>query len=724
MKTLLVLAKESGLAAAVRAALDPDRYRVISQEEVWPAEDVLRDGAFDACLFDAEHVAIRPIRVLEKIRERMPRCPILVFTGTRQWEWEEEAYLLGIAHVLTKPVRAKLLNALLDRLWQHLARGGRSSAEGGAARGEGRGWLPGAAPASSLAPPAQLRTLEVLRDFSAILSHSLDARALLEDFLNLLRRLLGVNRAAIFLRSPPRMLAEVLYSAEDRSLRAACATGLRASLLEHFELSLEAGIGGFVHRHGRILVYGSPEAAGDPEVEKEFELLGVRVAIPILDREACLGVAVFDGRLTGEPISHEELGLVFHLLEALGLAIRNGWLHDQLATSHGLMADVLQQLSSACIVVSRDLTVLHANPAAKQFFPPREGRHLPLTFSDLPQALGAKVFEVLKTGVAHPPAKFHPPDKPGATFLVAVTPFTRRGSSGPDAALLLVEDFTQIEHAQRLELEASRSRLTEATSRRLAHVIGNCLVPLSTHQQLLDAKWDDGEFRATLKSALDDGVRRLTRLSDQFYFLSGDTIGRQEPLRLDQLLKEAFTEAASHYPEKNAELKGDLGGAVQLSGDRAALRRALAELILNALQANSLTPKVEISTRQELDAQGREWVRIEIQDPGTGFSAEAVEHGAEPFWGTKQNGLGLGLTVARKVIEAHEGELLVGPPERTGRVTVRLPLAPAGAPAEARGQRNSNGHDEDEPPIGADAREPAQTPGRQVRQPERGKAGR
>jgi signal transduction histidine kinase len=724
MKTLLVLAKESGLAAAVRAALDPDRYRVVSQEEVWPAEDVLRDGAFDACLFDAEHVAIRPIRVLEKIRERMPQCPILVFTGTRQWEWEEEAYLLGIVHVLTKPVRAKLLNTLLDRLWLHPARGGRALASGPTARAEGRGTFPAVLPASSLTPPAQLRTLEVLRDFSAILSHSLDARALLEDFLNLLRRLLGINRAAIFLRSPPRTLTEVLYSAEDRSLRAACATGLRASLLEHFELSLEAGIGGFVHRHGRILVHGSLEAAGDPEVEKEFELLGVRVAIPILDREACIGVAVFDGRLTGEPISHEELALVFHLLEALGLAIRNGWLHDQLATSHGLMADVLHQLSSACIVVSRELTVLHANPAAKQFFPPREGRHLPLTFPDLPQALGAKVFEVLKTGVPQAPSKFQPPDKPGATYLVAVTPFTRRGASGPDAALLLVEDFTQIEHAQRLELEASRSRLTEATSRRLAHVIGNCLVPLSTHQQLLDAKWDDGEFRATLKSALDDGVRRLTRLSDQFYFLSGDTIGRQEPVRVDQLLKEAFNEAAIHYPEKNAELKGDFGQAVQLWGDRAALRRALAELILNALQANSLTPKVEVNTRSELDAQGREWVRIEIQDLGSGFTPEAVERGTEPFWGTKQNGLGLGLTVARKVIEAHEGELAVGPSERPGRVVVRLPLAPAAAPADARGQRRFNGHEEDEAPVGSDGREPAESAGLQGRRSERGKTGR
>jgi hypothetical protein len=37
----------------------------------------------------------------------MPDCPIIVFAGERQTEWEEEAYLRGVSHVLNKPVRAR-----------------------------------------------------------------------------------------------------------------------------------------------------------------------------------------------------------------------------------------------------------------------------------------------------------------------------------------------------------------------------------------------------------------------------------------------------------------------------------------------------------------------------------------------------------------------------------------------------------------------------------------
>ena len=90
--------------------------------------------------------------------------------------------------------------------------------------------------------------------------------------------------------------------------------------------------------------------------------------MPILDRETVLGVAVFDGRITGEPLVNSELELIFHLLEQLGLAIKNIWLHDQLASNHEMMADILRELSSACVVVSRDLAILHANKTARRYF--------------------------------------------------------------------------------------------------------------------------------------------------------------------------------------------------------------------------------------------------------------------------------------------------------------------------------------------------------------------
>src|SRR5437867_2434567 len=116
MKTLLVLASHPELAEAVRAALNPERYRVLHRLNLEEAEPLLT-GKLDACLLDLELAQVQAIWMIEKLRRVLPKCPLLVYAGAKPWEWEEEAYFHGVTHVLSKPVRGRLLNTLLERLW-------------------------------------------------------------------------------------------------------------------------------------------------------------------------------------------------------------------------------------------------------------------------------------------------------------------------------------------------------------------------------------------------------------------------------------------------------------------------------------------------------------------------------------------------------------------------------------------------------------------------------
>jgi nitrogen-specific signal transduction histidine kinase/DNA-binding NarL/FixJ family response regulator len=650
MKTLLVLAEHPDFAEAIRAGINPEHYRVIARTDLAEAEPLLEHGLAEACIVDVELTGVQGIWFLEKLHRKAPRCPVILYAGAKQSEWEEEAYLQGVTHVLTKPVRGRMLTALLDRLW-----------------------LPPAAirptqPAfPSLPPetvksaemgttPAATQTLGVLRDFSAILTHSLNAEGMLKQFLLLLREILSINRAAIFLRQPLAGFGNAPVVAESRRLRAACAIGLSPGLLQHFELSFEAGIGGHIFRLG---------------------LLGAQVAVPILDRETVLGVAVFDGRITGEPLVNSELELIFHLLEQLGLAVKNIWLHDQLACNHQMMADILRELSSACVVVSRDLAILHANKSARKYFCRAERRGGDLEFSDLPKILGAKVYQVLKTGAAISSFKYEPEDSPGTVYNINIVPFQRPQAGSPASALLMAEDLTQSEQLQRLEIEAANLRLVKTMADRLMHEIGNALVPLSTHQQLLAARWKDPEFRTTLSEALAGGVDRVNRLINQMRFLARDALFSQEPSPLAELLEEAYQEASKHLPAKVAPLKYDPPSKpITLPGDRMALKHALAEVMLNALQANLADAKIGILVRTESSGNGLQVLQLEVQDNGGGFTPDAAKKAFVPFFTTRTVGLGLGLTVARKIIETHRGRLEIVAPKsgQNGVVRISLPL--------------------------------------------------
>src|SRR5258708_33475995 len=99
----------------------------------------------------------------------------------------------------------------------------------------------------------------------------------------MLREIVSVTRAGFCLRVPATPSEEATSVRETRRLRAAASVGISAGLLEHFELSLDAGIGGHLFRLGRIMRRNSEEARTDPETRKEFELLGGQVAVPILD---------------------------------------------------------------------------------------------------------------------------------------------------------------------------------------------------------------------------------------------------------------------------------------------------------------------------------------------------------------------------------------------------------------------------------------------------------
>lgn len=671
MRTLLVLGEHPDLAEAIRAGTNPEHYRVLEGANLDEAEPFLAHGLAEACIVDFELTGVQGIWLLEKLRRKAPRCPIIIYAGAKQPEWEEEAYLQGATHILTKPVRGRLLVALLDRLWPAPAK----------ARPIPRAAPPSmpaaAMPADKGAATGTVQTLGILRNFSGILTHSLNTEGMLKQFLQLLREILGINRAAIFLRQPLAAFGNAPAMTESRRLHAAASLGLSSGLLQHFELSFEGGIGGHLHRLGRILRRSGEVARNDPETQNEFELLGAQVAVPILDRDTVLGAAVFDGRITGESLVNAELELIFHFLEQLGLAIKNIWLHDQLASNHEMMAEILRELSSACVVVSRDLTILHANKTACRYFSRAARRSGELEFSDLPQPLSAKIYQVLRTGSAISSFKYERDDSPRTVYRVNIVPFQRQQASLPASALLMAEDLTQSEQLQHLEIEAAKLRLVKTMADRLTHEVGNAMVPLSTHQQLLMDKWKDPEFRASLNVAMADGVSRVTRLLNQMRFLSRDTLGSQEAFPLAPLIKEAYQEACKYLPAKAAQLKHDHGSTpIILTGDRPALRHALAEVMLNALQANPGNPGVEVRSRMEFSGNGLQGLQIAVHDNGTGFTPDAARGATAPFFTTRQVGLGLGLTVSRKIIETHHGTLEVVGPEsgQAGFVRIFLPL--------------------------------------------------
>jgi len=169
----------------------------------------------------------------------------------------------------------------------------------------------------------------------------------------------------------------------------------------------------------------------------------------------------------------------------------------------------------------------------------------------------------------------------------------------------------------------------------------------------------------------------VSRLVSQMRFLAREGNIEQETVSVGELVTESYNEARKHLPAENAQLQLEDGGKpIVITGDRAALKHALSEIFLNALQANPKEAKIVVRLKTVADGEGKQNLEIEVQDNGAGFTAEAAEKVPAPFFTTRAVGLGLGLTVSEKIIETHDGTLEIVPPQsgQPGIVRVLLPV--------------------------------------------------
>jgi two-component system sensor kinase FixL len=94
-------------------------------------------------------------------------------------------------------------------------------------------------------------------------------------------------------------------------------------------------------------------------------------------------------------------------------------------------------------------------------------------------------------------------------------------------------------------------------------------------------------------------------------------------------------------------------------GDKVQLQQVLLNLLLNAFDAMKDCPANEREVVIEAGQNGRRMVEVAVRDHGTGLTSDKLEKIFQPFYTTKRDGLGMGLSICRSIIEAHGGRLWV-----------------------------------------------------------------
>ena len=174
------------------------------------------------------------------------------------------------------------------------------------------------------------------------------------------------------------------------------------------------------------------------------------------------------------------------------------------------------------------------------------------------------------------------------------------------------------------------------------------------------------EAREALASIVYDG-KRAGDVIERMRALIKKAPPRKDGLDINDVILGVCALIRGELAKNGVSLRTQLADGLPLTqGDRVQLQQVMLNLIMNAIEAMSAVShgSRELLIGTSTDASGA--VRITVQDSGPGLNPETFDRLFDPFYTTKANGMGMGLSICRSIVEAHDGRIWASPTAGSG----------------------------------------------------------
>lgn len=234
------------------------------------------------------------------------------------------------------------------------------------------------------------------------------------------------------------------------------------------------------------------------------------------------------------------------------------------------------------------------------------------------------------------------------------------------------EAVLAMQAAREKAIESDRASSLDIMIDEVAHEVRNPLTAIGGFARKVYKRLPEGDPNREYIDMIIKEVNRLEHVIKELISLSTFSLRHVETANVNNIIHDAVKLIKKDLENNKVELKLDLIDRPPLIKlDSARMKTVITNIIINAVESIDETPAIlKIST-----GASDETIKIEVSDTGKGIPKDKIKYIFDPLFTSKMHGPGLGLTVAKKIVQEHGGSISVQSESGKGSVfTIRLPL--------------------------------------------------
>jgi PAS domain S-box-containing protein len=334
-----------------------------------------------------------------------------------------------------------------------------------------------------------------------------------------------------------------------------------------------------------------------------------------------------------------------------------------------LSEHITAKMPSGIIVVDREGRIVGHNPASERIFEGTLARSSRLR--DLvrePQALQNLLSRCLNSGEIFTRVEFNAPIRPDVDKRIGINLSPITNEQGEiHGAICLLSDLTEIvELHNRIKLQENFVALGEMSAG-IAHEFKNSLATIAGYAQMSIGEGDVATLQNYAREIHKES-QALSHMVTDFLNFARPVFTSINEVNLTQLLQNTIGDLRNLRPG-TYDVRFEATGSAPAPCDATLIRQSFLNLLINAVEAVGPAGIIEVSIEKSDKS-----VRIAIQDNGHGIPENVLKKIFIPFFTTKTQGTGLGLSLVQKIVLAHNGRIEVRSTPGSGtRFLVTLP---------------------------------------------------